>query len=97
MLRERALPVLRWAGTGRGAGRQPRAAGHGRAGGGRLYSFESKVLQRAGPGAAMAQLKERGYADKYHHLGGSVHLVSVELSVETRNVAGIEAELASSA
>ena len=45
----------------------------------------------------MAQLKERGYADKYHHLGGSVHLVSVELSVETRNVAGIEAELASSA
>ena len=65
--------------------------------GGRLYSFESKVLQRAGPGAAMAQLKERGYAEKYHHLGGSVHLVSVELSVETRNVAGIEAELARSA
>ena len=62
--------------------------------GGRVYLFEFKVLERAGPGAAMAQLKERGYADKYRHLGEPVHLVAVEFSAETRNVAGFEAELA---
>ena len=62
--------------------------------GGRVYLFEFKVRERAGPGAAMAQLKQRGYADKYRHLGEPVHLVAVEFSAETRNVAGFEAELA---
>ena len=62
--------------------------------GGRVYLFEFKVRERAGPGAAMAQLKERGYADKYRHLGEPVHLVAVEFSAETRNVAGFEAQLA---
>ena len=61
---------------------------------GRVYLFEFKVVERAGPGAAMAQLKQRGYADKYRHLGEPVHLVAVEFSAETRNVAGFEAELA---
>lgn len=62
--------------------------------GGRLYLFEFKVVERAGPGAALAQLKERGYADKYRHLGDPVHLVGVEFSEKDRNVAGFEAELA---
>ena len=31
---------------------------------------------------------------KYRHLGEPVHLVAVEFSAETRNVAGFEAELA---
>ena len=48
--------------------------------GGRVYLFEFKVLERAGPGAAMVQLKERGYADKYRHLSEPVHLVAVEFS-----------------
>ena len=61
---------------------------------GRVYLFEFKVVERAGPGAAMAQLKERGYADKYRHLGEPIHLVAVEFSAETRNVARFEAELA---
>ena len=60
--------------------------------GGRVYLFEFKVVERAGRGAAMAQLRERGYADKYRHLGEPVHLVAVEFSAETRNVAGFEAE-----
>ena len=60
--------------------------------GGRIYLFEFKVVERAGPGAAMAQLKERGYADKYRHLGEPIHLVAVEFSAEKRNVAGFEAE-----
>jgi hypothetical protein len=42
----------------------------------------------------MAQLKQRGYADKYRHLGEPVHLVAVEFSAETRNVTGFESELA---
>ena len=61
---------------------------------GRVCLFEFNVVERAGPGAAMAQLKQRGYADKYRHLGEPVHLVAVEFSAETRNVAGFEAELA---
>ena len=61
---------------------------------GRVYLFEFKVVERAGPGAAMAQLRERGYADKYRHLDEPVHLVAVEFSKETRNVAAFEAELA---
>ena len=62
--------------------------------GGQVYLFEFKVVERARRGAAMAQLRERGYADKYRHLGEPVHLVAVEFSAETRNVAGFKAELA---
>ena len=61
--------------------------------GGRVYLFEFKVLEQAGRGAAMAQLRERGYADKYLHLGQPVHLVGVEFSAETRNLSGFEAAL----
>ena len=61
---------------------------------GRVYVFEFKVLEQAGPGAAMAQLRRRGYADKYRSLGEPVHLVAVEFSAATRNVAGFEAEVA---
>ena len=61
---------------------------------GHVHLFEFKVLEQAGHGAAMAQLKERGYADKYRHLGEPVHLVAVEFSAKERNVAGFEAELA---
>ena len=61
---------------------------------GRVYLFEFKVVERAGPGAAIAQLKERGYADKHRHLGEPIHLVAVEFSAETRNVESFEAELA---
>ena len=58
--------------------------------GGRVFLFEFKVVERSGPGAAMAQLKERGYADKYRHLGEPAHLVAVEFSAKTRTIAGFE-------
>ena len=61
---------------------------------GRVYLFEFKVVERAGPGTAMAQLRERGYADKYRHLGEPIHLVAVEFSAEKRNVAKFESEIA---
>ena len=60
--------------------------------GGQVYLFEFKVLERAGAGAALAQLKDRDYAEKYRHLGEPVYSVVVEFSAETRNVAGLEAE-----
>ena len=62
--------------------------------GGRVFLFEFKIAERTSPGEAMAQLRARRYADKYRHLGVPVHLVGVEFSVKTRNVAGFEAELA---
>ena len=59
-----------------------------------VYLFELKVVEMAGEGAAMAQLKERGYADKYRGAGEPVHLVAVEFSRDTRNVVGFEVERA---
>ena len=58
----------------------------------RVLLFEFKVQEQASPGAALAQLKARGYADRYSGTGRAVHLVGVEFSAETRNVALVEAE-----
>ena len=57
---------------------------------GRVYIFEFKVVEQAGEGAAMAQLKDRGYADKYRSPGVRVHLVGVEFSSTSRNVVAFE-------
>ena len=57
---------------------------------GRVYVFEFKVVEQAGAGAAMAQLVERGYADKYRSPGVRVHLVGVEFSSASRNVVAFE-------
>ena len=64
---------------------------------GRVCLFEFKVVESAPegaparPAAAMEQLRERGYADKYRAGGGPVHLIAVEFSKRTRNVAAFEA------
>ena len=47
----------------------------------------------ASTGRAMAQLKQKGYADKYRHLGQPIHLIGVELDRDSRNVASWEVEL----
>ncbi len=54
--------------------------------GGQVYLFEFKVVEMEPQGAALAQLQERRYADKYRHLGEPIHLVGVEFSRDTRNV-----------
>jgi len=59
--------------------------------GGRVYLFEFKVVEMTPPGSALAQLRERGYADKYRGRGEPIHLVGVEFSRETRNVTAFEA------
>ena len=62
--------------------------------GGRVYLFEFKVVEQAGPGAALAQLKARAYADKYRALAEPVHLVGVEFSSASRNVVAFDHEIA---
>ena len=55
-----------------------------------VYLFEFKVVESAPAGRAMEQLKDKGYADKYRGLGQPIHLVAVEFSRETRNIAAFE-------
>ena len=59
-----------------------------------VYLFEFKVVEMASAGAAMAQLKERHYADKYRALGQPIHLIGVEFSKDERNIAAFDVERA---
>ena len=59
--------------------------------GGHVYLFEFKVVEQAGAGAALAQLRERDYAAKYRGRGEPIHLIGVELSRTTRTVTAFEA------
>ena len=61
---------------------------------GRVYLFEFKVVERGPEGTALAQLREKGYADKYRELGLPVHLIGVEFSREERNIVAFSAETA---
>ena len=60
-----------------------RAAGH-------VYLFEFKVAEMSPPGSALAQLRERCYADKYRAAGEPVHLVGVEFGRATRNLTAFD-------
>ena len=55
-----------------------------------VYLLEFKVVESASEGAAMAQLVDRRYADKYRDGGEPIHLIAVEFSRETRNLAAFE-------
>lgn len=57
-----------------------------------VYIFEFKVVQLAPEGGALAQIKQRGYADKYRARHEPIHLIGVEFSKETRNIVGFEIE-----
>ena len=59
-----------------------------------VYLFEFKVVEMAPEGAAMAQLKEKRYADKYRGSGRPIHLIAVEFSKDARNVAAFQVERA---
>ena len=43
-------------------------------------------------GAAMAQLKAKGYAEKYRGRGEPIHLIAVEFSRKARNLAAFDVE-----
>ncbi len=59
-----------------------------------VYLFEFKAVDLAPEGAAMAQLKDKRYADKYRGLGQPIHLIAVEFSKDARNPAAFEVERA---
>ena len=59
-----------------------------------VYLFEFKVVELASAGAAMAQLQERRYADKYRALGQPIYLIGVEFSKDERNIAAFDVERA---
>ena len=61
---------------------------------GNLYLFEFKTVDKDPTGEAIAQLKAKGYADKYRSPGQPVHLVGVEFSRQDRNLAAFEVERA---
>ncbi len=60
--------------------------------GGAVYLFEFKVVEQSGAGAALAQIRKRGYAEKHRAPGRAVHLVGVEFSSAARNVVAFDVE-----
>ena len=59
-----------------------------------IYIFEFKTVEEAPEGAALAQARTRGYADKYRQLKAPIHLIGVEFSQAERNIAAFEVERA---
>ena len=59
---------------------------------GQLYLFEFKVVEQQPVGQALAQIRTRGYADKYRSLRLPIHLIGVEFSKADRNIVGFEVE-----
>ena len=57
---------------------------------GSAYLFELKVADGKREGRALAQIRERGYADKYR--GMPVHLIGIEFGREERNIVGFAFE-----
>ena len=61
---------------------------------GNVYVFEFKMVNRGPEDRALAQIRERGYADKYRCPGQPVHLIGVEFGREERNIVGFAVETA---
>ncbi|MDR2092239.1 MAG: PD-(D/E)XK nuclease domain-containing protein, partial [Azoarcus sp.] len=57
---------------------------------GQVYLFEFKVVEDQAEGRALAQIREKQYADKYRSLNQPIHLVGIEFSRQARNVVGFE-------
>jgi hypothetical protein len=57
-----------------------------------VYIFEFKVEELTPQGKALAQIKERNYADKYQARKEPIHLIGVEFSKATRNIVGFDVE-----
>ena len=57
---------------------------------GSAYLFEFKVADGKPEGRALAQIRERGYADKYRRV--PIHLIGVEFGREERNIVGFDYE-----
>ena len=61
---------------------------------GHIFLLEFKVIEQSGSGTALAQLQQRGYADKYRARSEPIHLIGIDFSSRTRNIERFEAETA---
>ncbi|MDR2032644.1 MAG: ATP-binding protein [Azoarcus sp.] len=59
---------------------------------GQIYLFEFKVVEDEAEGRALAQIREKQYADKYRSLNQPIHLIGIEFSRQARNVVEFEVE-----
>ena len=59
-----------------------------------VYVFEFKLVDREPQGLALAQVRGRGYADKYRDLGWPIHLIGVEFGRKERNIVAFSVEAA---
>ena len=59
-----------------------------------VYVFEFKLVDREPQGLALAQIRERGYVDRYRDLGWPIHLIGVEFGREERNIVAFSVEAA---
>ena len=59
---------------------------------GQVFLFEFKVVERQAGGEALAQIRARGYADKYLGRGEPVHLIGITFGRAERNLIGFEVE-----
>ena len=57
----------------------------------KIYIFEFKVVEQS-TGEALAQIKAKGYHEKYKSLGRNIYLVGIEFNKEERNVGHFEWE-----
>jgi hypothetical protein len=56
----------------------------------RIYLIEFKVIEQAGEGKALEQIKTKGYAEQF--AGQEVYLIGVEFSSEEQNIVRFEWE-----
>lgn len=54
----------------------------------RVYLFEFKVVDDVADGAALQQLIDKGYAEKYRGPGVGITLIGIEFSRQQRNIVG---------
>ena len=59
-----------------------------------IHIFEFKLVEDGPQGKALAQIKNKGCAEKYRHLDWPIHLIGVEFSKAKRNIASFEVERA---
>jgi hypothetical protein len=57
-----------------------------------IFEFKVKSLDKSGDKRPLAQLQERGYAEKYRSDGRPLHQVGIVFDAESRNIEGWETE-----
>ena len=59
---------------------------------GHVHLYEFKVVDKESEAQALAQIRERGYADKYRNPAGPVRMIGVEFGRKERNIVAFSVE-----